>query len=99
MAHAGGFVHLYHDSVDSLPPRLQYPLFRGIVEGMALAPEAKRRILRDGGREIRSRMRFRHEVGPLGVNSLPWSLWNVPSLIDFEHWAQVNEGLRRKDDW
>ncbi|CAO2648316.1 Nn.00g075830.m01.CDS01 [Neocucurbitaria sp. VM-36] len=29
-------------------------------------------------------------------NALPRDLWNKPSLIDFDHWAKVNDTLRRQ---
>jgi hypothetical protein len=98
MAHTGGFIHLYHSNADSLPPRFKYPLLRGTPGGRVLAPGVKRRILRDGDHEIRSRTGFPHEMEPLGIKSLPWGLWIAPSLIGLEYCAQANEDLRRKGD-
>jgi hypothetical protein len=36
-----------------------------------------------------------HEMQQTGICSLPRTMWDEPSLIDFDYWAGVNNRLRR----
>ncbi|KAF2243524.1 hypothetical protein BU26DRAFT_523807 [Trematosphaeria pertusa] len=96
---ASGFANFYLEGIDSLPLEHQYRLLRDLPGGRFLSPEVKLRMYRDGVPASSALLARRLGMEPVGVNSLPRHLWNEQCLIDFDHWAGVNEQLSKRGGW
>jgi hypothetical protein len=62
-----------------------------------LASQIRMRMIRDGVPASTALLDLPLGSGRLrNPNALPRELWNAPSLIDFDYWAEVNEMLSRR---
>lgn len=84
------------EGLELLLPARRYRLARGLTGGRFISPEGKLQKYRNGFFSTREGMHRMSGREPVAVNSLPQHLRNGPPLIDFYHWAEVNEKLRDK---
>ncbi|KAF1844843.1 uncharacterized protein K460DRAFT_416211 [Cucurbitaria berberidis CBS 394.84] len=87
----------FREDIDALPLTQHHFPFRDLPDGRFVAPEMKLRMHQYSESAAIALANLRRKFEPLrNPNALPRDLWDKPSLIDFDHWANVNETLRRQ---
>ncbi|KAF1939226.1 hypothetical protein EJ02DRAFT_352829, partial [Clathrospora elynae] len=87
----------YLDYIDTFPLEQQYRLLHDLPDSHFIGPEVKRQISYYGKSASTALAHAcLYMKLPWSPNSLPRELSDALSLIYFDHWDQINEGLRRQ---